>query len=115
MLLDANPVPLAAPSPAGPPVRVQIGIDAAITANHHVAVRRVSADGTATTTRFMVAPTLAGLKTLSGRLADCPGALAVAEPTSMTWSRTVEGHDSAADASNAEVPRLYEWQGWFTA
>jgi len=86
VLLDVNPVPpLAAPSPAGVPVRVQIGIDAAITANHHVAVRRVAADGTATTTRFMVAPTLAGLKTLSGRLADCPGALAVAEPTSMTW------------------------------
>jgi len=86
VLVDASPVPppAAPPSPAAS-CRAQIGIDAAITANHQVAVRRVGVDGDATTTRFVVAPTLAGLGTSTGRLAGCPGAVAVAEPTSMTW------------------------------
>ena len=86
VLLDANLVPPAAPPSApSPAARVQVGIDAAITANHHVAVRRLGADGTVTTTRFVVPPTLSGLAMLTRRLADCPGVLAVAEPTSMTW------------------------------
>jgi hypothetical protein len=39
VLLDANPVPPAAPPSAPSPTgRVQVGIDAAITANHHMAV-----------------------------------------------------------------------------
>jgi hypothetical protein len=33
----------------------------------------------------MVQPTLAGLRSLSNRLAEMPGVVAVAEPTSMTW------------------------------
>jgi hypothetical protein len=85
VLLDANPRPPTAAPVLPAPARVQVGIDAAITANHHVAVRRVGADGAATTTRFVVPPTLPGLAVLTRRLADCPGALAVAEPTSMTW------------------------------
>ena len=71
-------------NPAGLP-RVQIGIDAAITANHHVCVRQLGPDGGPVTSRFTVAPTLAGLWTLTNRLAEYPGAVAVAEPTSMTW------------------------------
>ena len=62
-----------------------VGIDAAVTANHHVCVREVGAGGTVTTTRFLVPPTLAGLAMLSERLAAYPGVVAVAEPTSMTW------------------------------
>ena len=76
VLLDANLVPPAAPPSApSPAARVQVGIDAAITANHHVAVRRLGADGTVTTTRFVVPPTLSGLAMLTRRLADCPGVL----------------------------------------
>jgi len=90
MLCDINPVPpLAAPlpPPPSPPsgLRVQVGIDAAITANHHVAVRRIDRDGTAVTSRFVLAPTLSGLNTLTRRLGAYPEVLAVAEPTSMTW------------------------------
>lgn len=64
---------------------VQVGIDAAITSNHHVCVRAHSGDGVVTTCRFTVAPTLAGLSMLTKRLADYPGVVAVAEPTSMSW------------------------------
>ena len=72
--------------PASPtPALVRVGIDAAITANHHVCVRAVDADGTVSNTRFMVPPTLAGLRTLGQRLSGYPGVVAVAEPTSMTW------------------------------
>jgi transposase len=67
------------------PVRVQVGIDAAVTANHHVCVRRVDAAGVVSTTRFRVPPTLAGLSLLTRRLAEGPPATAVCEPTSMTW------------------------------
>jgi hypothetical protein len=35
--------------------------------------------------RFRVQPTLAGLRSLTDRLAQMPGVIAVAEPTSMTW------------------------------
>jgi len=68
-------------------VRVQVGIDAAITANHHVAVRSINPDGTAVTSRFVLAPTLSGLNALTRRLGAYPGVVAVAEPTSMTWLR----------------------------
>lgn len=71
--------------PVGAPVRVQVGIDAAVTANHHVCVRTLDRDGRERTERFVVAPTLPGLASLTRRLAPYPGAVAVAEPTSMSW------------------------------
>jgi hypothetical protein len=64
---------------------VAVGIDAAVVANHHVVVRRAVAGGPGEKLeQFVVAPTLSGLSTLTKRLAAYPGALAVAEPTSMT-------------------------------
>lgn len=80
MLIEANAAPAVAVSR-----RVQIGIDAAITSNHHVCVRQVGADGVVLTSRFTVPPTLAGLSVLTKRLAEHPAAVAVAEPTSMSW------------------------------
>jgi transposase len=65
--------------------RVQVGIDAAVVAHHHVCVRAFTADGQVNVSRFRVPPTLSGLRTLTKRLAPYPGVLAVAEPTSMTW------------------------------
>jgi transposase len=64
---------------------VQVGIDAAIVAQHHVCIRETDAHGRVSTHRFQVQPTLAGLVALAKRLAAYPGAVAVAEPTSMTW------------------------------
>ena len=62
------------------------GIDAAVTARHHIAVREVYADGTEQLSRFTVDPTLAGLASLSRRLAALPIPVdAVVEPTSMAW------------------------------
>ena len=37
-------------------VRVSVGIDAAVSADHHVCVRRVAADGTVSADRFRVSP-----------------------------------------------------------
>jgi transposase len=71
--------------PVDAPLRVQVGIDAAVTANHHVSVRMLDGDGREHTDRFLVAPTLSGLASLTRRLAPYPGAVAVVEPTSMTW------------------------------
>jgi transposase len=67
------------------PVRVQVGIDAAVVANHHVCVREYTLDGQVRLTRFHVPPTIAGLRRLGERLAGYPEVVAVAEPTSMTW------------------------------
>jgi transposase len=67
------------------PARVQVGIDAAIVADHHVCVRVIDVDGRVDVQRFRVSPTLAGLARLSKRIAAYPGVVAVAEPTSMTW------------------------------
>jgi transposase len=65
---------------------VAVGIDAAVVANHHVVVRRTEAGGPGEVVEdFVAAPTLAGMATVSKRLAAFPGVLAVAEPTSMTW------------------------------
>jgi hypothetical protein len=50
-------------------VRAVAGIDAAITARHHIAVREFFDDGTEHLSRFTVDPTLAGLERLSARLA----------------------------------------------
>lgn len=68
-----------------PPVRVQIGIDAAVVANHHVCVREYTAEGQVRSSRFVVPPTIEGLTRLGEGLAPYPGVVAVAEPTSMTW------------------------------
>jgi hypothetical protein len=84
VLLDANPVPPADVASSGAAVRVQVGIDAAIVANHAVCLRSTAVDGSVTTRRFPVPPTLAGLAGLSTRLAEYPHQ-AVVEPTSMTW------------------------------
>ena len=71
MPLEANPV--------------SVGIDAAVVANHHVVVRRPAMGGGETTEDFVVAPTLAGMETLTKRLSQWPGVMAVGEPTAMTW------------------------------
>ena len=71
---------------SGPPPRlVRVGIDAAVVAQHEVCIRTTEADGRVRTDRFRVQPTLTGLRSLTDRLAETPGVLAVAEPTSMTW------------------------------
>ena len=65
---------------------VAIGIDAAVVADHHVMVRRREAQGRGTVVEeFRVPPTLAGMQRLTKKLSAYPRALAVAEPTSMTW------------------------------
>ncbi len=65
---------------------VAIGIDAAVVANHHIIVRRPEAGRPGEVVdNFTAGPTLAGLDALAKRVATWPGALAVAEPTSMTW------------------------------
>ncbi len=63
-----------------------VGIDAAVTANHHVVVRLAEPGGVGLIVEdFTVPPTLDGLARLRERLADRDVRLAVAEPTSMTW------------------------------
>lgn len=59
---------------------VTIGVDAAIVADHQVAVR-----GDGIREDFKVAPTLAGMAKLTERLSGYGGALVVAEPTGGTW------------------------------
>lgn len=54
-------------------------------AQHEVSLRVTESDGRVRTDRFRVQPTLAGLRSLTCRLAQTPGVMAVAEPTSMTW------------------------------
>lgn len=67
------------------PTRVQVGIDAAVVADHHVTIRSTMPDGQVQLSRFHVPPTIAGLTRLGQELSGYPGVLAVAEPTSMTW------------------------------
>jgi len=65
---------------------IAIGIDAAVVANHHVVVRRPQAGRKGEVVdQFVAPPTLAGMDALTKRLAQWPGSMAVAEPTSMTW------------------------------
>lgn len=65
---------------------VAIGIDAAVVANHHVVVRQPEAGRPGSVVEdFVVPPTLAGMERLTKKLVSWPGAVAVAEPTSMTW------------------------------
>lgn len=63
------------------PSSVTVGIDAAVVAKHRVAVR--SSGGIED--KFSVPPTLAGLEALTEHLSEYRGALAVAEPTAMSW------------------------------
>jgi transposase len=58
---------------------ISIGIDAAVVASHRVAVRGQQVED------FSVSPTLDGLGELTQRLAVHAPALAVAEPTGMSW------------------------------
>jgi transposase len=65
---------------------VAIGIDAAVVANHHIIVRRPEPGRPGRIVDdFVTSPTLDGMDKLTKRLTKWPGALAVAEPTSMTW------------------------------
>jgi hypothetical protein len=65
---------------------VVVRIDAAVTAKHRVVVRQPEAGGPGVVVDdFEAGPTIAGLEKLSKRLSAYPGAVAVAEPTSMTW------------------------------
>jgi len=66
------------------PNRVTVGIDAAVVANHQVAIRG-SAGGEVIAEDFAVAPTLAGMERLTERLSEYRGGLVVAEPTGMSW------------------------------
>jgi transposase len=66
------------------PNRVTVGIDAAVVANHQVAIRG-STGGEVIAEEFAVPPRLAGLEKLTGRLSEYPGALVVAEPTGVSW------------------------------
>ena len=59
---------------------VSIGIDAAVVADHQVAIR-----GDGVREDFRVSPTLAGMAKLTERLAPYGGSLVVAEPTAGTW------------------------------
>ena len=83
-----------------PPRLVRVGIDAAIVAQHEVCIRTTGADGQVRSERFHVQPTLAGLRALTSRLAETPGVLAVAEPTSMTWlGLSVAAREAGCDLS----------------
>jgi len=59
--------------------RAAIGIDAAIVANHQIAIRGETRED------FSVPPNLSGLAKLTERLAPYAGSLVVAEPTGMSW------------------------------
>jgi transposase len=59
---------------------VTIGIDAAVVADHQVAIR-----GPGVREDFKVAPTLAGLARLTERLGPFAGSMVVAEPTGGSW------------------------------
>lgn len=59
---------------------VSIGIDAAVVADHQVAIR-----GPDVREDFRVAPTLAGMAKLTERLSVYAGSLVVVEPTAGTW------------------------------
>jgi transposase len=74
-----NPVTAQNPRQSG---RILVGIDAAITARHHIAIRD---DVGEKSTRFSVEPTLAGLRTLTDKLSGYDDIDATVEPTSMTW------------------------------
>ena len=82
-----------------------IGLDAAVVADHQVAIR-----GPGVREDFPVSPTLAGLAQLSERLKSFAGCLVVAEPTAGTWiplSHAVAASDCAIDyVQNQDSARL---------
>ena len=59
---------------------VSIGIDAAVVADHQIAIR-----GPGVREDFRVSPTLAGMAKLTERLSEYAGSLVVVEPTAGTW------------------------------
>ena len=59
---------------------VRIGIDAAVVADHQIAIR-----GPGIRDDFRASPTLAGMAKLTERLAPYAGSLVVVEPTAGTW------------------------------
>ena len=85
LFVDAKGEPSCLFASCDPPRLVRVGIDAAVVAQHEVCRRVIEAGGRVRTDRFRVPPTLAGLRSLTGRLAETPGVMAVVEPTSMTW------------------------------
>ena len=58
-------------------VRVQVGIDAAVVANHQVTIRETTRDGQVQLSRFHAPPTITGLTRLGERLAAYPHVVAV--------------------------------------
>jgi hypothetical protein len=56
-----------------PPRLVWVGIDAAVVGQHELCMRSTDAAGRAEVDRFGVPPTLAGLRSLTDRLAVAPG------------------------------------------
>lgn len=87
-------------------IRAVAGIDAAITARHHIALREFFDDGTEHLSRFTVDPTLAGLERLSQRLAAVPAPVrAVVEPTSMTWLALTLAVERAGGRANGNDRR----------
>ena len=109
VLLDASPVPPAAPRSApSPTTRVQVGMDAAITANHQVAVRRVGVDRTATTNVSVLGLNETALlaATATNRTQSSPAwstsnRPAVARPASSTSSPAAAGGPSPTGSPNA--------------
>jgi hypothetical protein len=94
---------------------VRVGIDAAIVAQHEVCIRATDAQGRVRIERFRVQPTLAGLRSLSNRLAEMPGVIAVAEPTSMTWlGLSVALRDAGCDLSLLGAPHAARLRGAIT-
>ncbi len=69
---------------------VSIGIDAAVVADHQVAIR-----GPGIREDFRVAPTLAGLAKLTDRLGPFAGSLVVVEPTAGSWLPLSHAVDAA--------------------
>lgn len=77
---------------------VAIGIDAAVVANHRVAIRGAVVED------FGVPTTLAGLAKLTERLTPHAGSLAVAEATAMSWlSLGVAVQDAGCDLALIEA------------
>ena len=54
------------------PVRAEVGIDAAVVANHDVTIRTTRIDGQVQLSRFHVPPTIVGLRQLTQRLVAYP-------------------------------------------
>ena len=72
--------------PTDPAVaRVQVGIDAAVVADHQVTIRETMSDGQVRCPGSTSPRRSRACPVLSERLAACPGVVAVAEPTCMTW------------------------------